>query len=159
MHKIIEILGEPNFKSEVVHIWKSPLCEISIFEDLDGRYTVIIYCMIVSKGIYQDKYDNLEIVAEVALLYKWCFEIEFNDHPICFHIKRISGATLHQGVMHLNGKAWVFDMYDNDYNPISIRKTHILPLILDKNVGSIEFHTDEAQKYIDQFPEIIMEET
>lgn len=74
---------------------------------------------------------------------------------VCFHIRRLSRATLYQGIMHPDGVCWIFEAYDEDYNPVSVKKTHMFELILDPEVGTIEFATDDAEKYIQQFPEIL----
>ncbi len=76
------------------------------------------------------------------------------ENSVYFHIRRLSDATLHQGIMHPNGVCWVFDAYDADYNPVSVKRRHMFELILDAEVGSIEFATDDVNNYADRFPEI-----
>ena len=56
--------------------------------------------------------------------------------------------------MHPDGVCWVFDAYDADYNPVSVKRRHMFELILDAEVGSIEFATDDVNNYVDRFPEI-----
>lgn len=71
-----------------------------------------------------------------------------------FHLKSWSGSTIYLGVMCPDGNCWVVDSFDEDYNPISVKREHIFRLILDKNVGSIEFGINNVEQYIDKFPEI-----
>jgi len=73
---------------------------------------------------------------------------------IYFHVRTWSNSTLHLGIMHRDGSCYVFDSFDENYNPLSVRQEHIFNLILDKQVGSIEFGTDSVEKYIDMFPDI-----
>ena len=73
---------------------------------------------------------------------------------IYFHIRQWSMGTLYAGVMRPDGVCWVFDSYDDNYNPTSVKRMHMFELILDKRVGSIEFGADSVDTYIDKFPEI-----
>lgn len=70
-----------------------------------------------------------------------------------FHIRRSSGATYYEGVMFADGLCWIATEYDEDLNPAKVRKTRMMDLMLE-DIGSIEFGTGDARKYLDAFPEI-----
>ena len=43
IEKVVEILGEPSFKGEVIGIWKTDQDEFSLSPKLDGSFAVFIY--------------------------------------------------------------------------------------------------------------------
>ena len=71
-----------------------------------------------------------------------------------FHVKSLSGSTMYMGIMHKDGTCFVFDKFDDYYQPLSVKQRHIMEFVLDKNCGDLEFCADSVEKYVDRFPEI-----
>lgn len=136
-----------------MYVWRSVLCDFTLLENNDDSYMVVVSNKKQDEKSITEIYTDWEQVCKRALDFRWCFEIEYNEHPADFHARRISGATLYQGVMFPDGKAWVVDEQDEDYNPISMKKTNIFAIMLDSNLGSIEFYTQNVQEFLDLIPD------